>query len=60
MRAAAEQAGCDTVLALAEVKETWDVLPSDSDRWDDYDYYKDDEDDGYRSPSDGPQRLSAQ
>ncbi len=25
VRAAAEQAGCDAVLALAEVKETWDV-----------------------------------
>lgn len=38
VRAAAEQAGCETVLALAEVKETWDALPSDSDQWDDYDY----------------------
>jgi hypothetical protein len=36
LRAAAEQAGCETVLALAEVKETWDVLPSD-DEWGDYD-----------------------
>ncbi|MGH3459752.1 2OG-Fe(II) oxygenase [Aeromicrobium sp.] len=53
VRAAAEQAGCETVLALAEVKETWDALPSDSDRWDDYNYYED-EDDGYRSPSEDP------
>lgn len=47
LRAAAEQAGCETVLALAEVKETWDALPSDDDQWDDYGY---EEDDGYRSP----------
>jgi 2OG-Fe(II) oxygenase superfamily len=38
LRAAAEQAGCETVLALAEVKETWDAMPSDGDPWDDYDY----------------------
>src|SRR3954469_1171414 len=36
VRAAAERAGCESVLALAEVKETWDALPSDSDPWDDY------------------------
>ena len=42
VRAAAEQAGCDTVLALAEVKETWDALPSD--QWDDYEYCEDDGD----------------
>ncbi len=54
VRAAAEQAGCQTVLALAEVKETWDALPSDSDGWDDYDYYEDEKDDGYRSPSEDP------
>jgi hypothetical protein len=49
VRAAAEQAGCETVLALAEVKETWDALPSDSDQWDDYDE-DEDEDGGYRDP----------
>lgn len=27
LRAAAEHAGCETVLALAEVKETWDAIP---------------------------------
>ncbi len=43
LRAAAEQAGCEAVLALAEVKETWDAWPSGSDPWDD-DYY-DEEDD---------------
>ena len=49
LRAAAERAGCESVLALAEVKETWDALPSDSDPWDYYDYYEDeDEDDGDR------------
>ena len=56
VRTAAERAGCETVLALAEVKETWDALPSGSDQRDDYDdYYEDeDEDDGYRDedPSD--------
>jgi hypothetical protein len=34
------------VLALAEVKQTWDAQPSDSDPWDDYDYYDEDEDGG--------------
>ncbi len=34
LRAAAEQAGCDAVLALAEVKETWDALPVGDDPWD--------------------------
>lgn len=37
LRAAAEQAGCETVLALAEVKQTWNVDVSDSDPWHDYD-----------------------
>ena len=50
LRAAAERAGCGAVLALAEVKETWDAWPSDGDPWDDYDFYdeeeeEDDEDD---------------
>jgi hypothetical protein len=49
LRAAAKQAGCETVLALAEVKETWDAWPSDDDPWNDYynDYdEEDDTDDG--------------
>ncbi len=33
------------MLALAEVKETWHAWPSDSDPWDDYDYYDDEEED---------------
>jgi len=45
LRAAAEGAGCEAVLALAEVKETWDAWPSGSDPWDDYDYYDDDDED---------------
>jgi hypothetical protein len=45
VRAAAEQAGCETVLALAEVKETWDVLPSDHDPWDDYEEEEEEPDD---------------
>ena len=48
VRAAAERAGCESVLALAEVKETWDALPSDDDQRDYYDDYCEDEDDGYR------------
>jgi hypothetical protein len=47
LRAAAELAGCEAVLALAEVKETWDAWPSDEDPWDDYDYYEEDEDEDY-------------
>jgi 2OG-Fe(II) oxygenase superfamily len=43
LRAAADQAGCEAVLALAEVKETWDCHPSE-DQWDDYDDYDEDED----------------
>src|SRR5712691_9120041 len=53
LRAAAERAGCQAVLALAEVKETWDAWPTDEDPWDDYDYEEeneDDEDDAYRDP----------
>src|SRR5262249_58091931 len=51
VRAAAEQAGCETVLARAEVKERWDALPPDGDQWDDY---HDDEDEGYRAPDAAP------
>jgi 2OG-Fe(II) oxygenase superfamily len=42
LRAAATRAGCETVLALAEVKETWDALPSGNDR---HDYYEDEDED---------------
>ena len=45
LRAAAERAGCETVLALAEVKETWSAWPPDSDPWDDYDYHYDEDED---------------
>ncbi|WP_234044630.1 2OG-Fe(II) oxygenase [Streptomyces adelaidensis] len=46
LRAAAERAGCETVLALAEVKETWDALPDGDDPWNDYnDYYEDEDED---------------
>src|SRR4051794_22094493 len=44
LRAAADRAGCETVLALAEVKETWDVQPADGYRWDD-DYDEDEDPD---------------
>ncbi|MCE7001820.1 2OG-Fe(II) oxygenase [Kibdelosporangium philippinense] len=53
VRAAAQQAGCETVLALAEVKETWDALPSHSDPWNDHDYYED-EDEEERGPGEDP------
>ncbi|RZB18290.1 2OG-Fe(II) oxygenase [Streptomyces sp. F001] len=43
LRAAAAQAGCETVLALAEVKETWDATPPGYDPWDDYGYDEEDE-----------------
>ena len=44
LRAAAERAGCEAVLALAEVKETWDAWPSGGGAWDGYEFY-DEEDD---------------
>ncbi|AUY48309.1 2OG-Fe(II) oxygenase [Streptomyces sp. CB01881] len=49
LRAAAGQAGCESVLALAEVKQTWDAYPADDAPWDDYYGYDEegeDEDDG--------------
>ncbi|MFJ9543618.1 2OG-Fe(II) oxygenase [Streptomyces sp. NPDC101225] len=46
LRAAAAQAGCETVLALAEVKETWDATPAGYDPWDDYGYDEEDEEGG--------------
>ncbi len=50
VRAAAEQAGCETVLALAEVRETWDVLPSDDGPW----AYDDEDEDGQDGPGEDP------
>lgn len=44
LRSAAERAGCETVLALAEVKETWDVETSGGYGWDDYHDEDDDTD----------------
>ena len=38
LRAAARQAGCESVLAPAEAKETWDACPEGDDPWDDYGY----------------------
>lgn len=48
VRAAAERAGCETVLALAEVKETWDVEPSGGYGWGGYD---DEYEDGHQLTS---------
>ncbi len=42
LRAAADQADCEAVLALAEVKETWDCYPSEAQR-DNYGYYDEDD-----------------
>jgi 5-methylcytosine-specific restriction endonuclease McrA len=44
VRPAADRAGCEAVLALAEVKETWDALPADHARRDCYDDYYEVED----------------
>jgi hypothetical protein len=49
LEAAAEQAGCETVFALAEIKETWDAIPA-GESWvgggyDEYDEYDDPESD---------------
>jgi 2OG-Fe(II) oxygenase superfamily len=49
LRAAADQADCEAVLALAEVKETWDCYPSE-DQSDDYGYGGDDDDGGGADP----------
>src|SRR6266571_6667873 len=49
LRAAAGQADCEAVLALAEVKETWDCYPSE-DQWDDHGYYGEGEDDYGHDP----------
>jgi hypothetical protein len=46
LRAAAGQAGCASVLALAEVKETWDAYPEGDDPWGDYGYDEDGGEDG--------------
>jgi predicted 2-oxoglutarate/Fe(II)-dependent dioxygenase YbiX len=44
LRAAANRAGCDVVLALAEIQETWDAIDSDdADTWHDYDYEEEEE-----------------
>ena len=51
LQAAAEQAGCETALALAEIKETWDAIPA-SEPWaggwydDEFEDPDDDPDDG--------------
>jgi 2OG-Fe(II) oxygenase superfamily len=54
LRAAAQRAGCETVLALAEVKETWDAYPSGGGRRNYFnDYYEfEHDDDGGADPTD--------
>ena len=53
LREAAEQVGCETVLALAEIKETWDALPAEESwRYGGYD-------DEYDDPGDDPEDDSA-
>jgi hypothetical protein len=52
LRAAAEETGCETALALAEIKETWDALPAgESWRYDAYDAEYDDPDDDHEDDS---------
>jgi len=64
LRSAVQQAGCQAVLALAEVKETWDAWPSDEDPWDDYGDYEEGEDEDYhgayrdRAGSNGDYQLN--
>jgi hypothetical protein len=50
LRAASGHAGCESVLALAEVKETWDAYPEGDDPWNDY---EDDEDEDGGAGEDG-------
>ncbi|GAA3777714.1 2OG-Fe(II) oxygenase [Streptomyces chiangmaiensis] len=45
LRAAAGQAGCESVLALAEVKQTWDAYPAGDAPWDDYYGYNEEDED---------------
>jgi hypothetical protein len=53
LREAAEQAGCETALALAEIKETWDAVPDgESGRYGGYD-------DEYDDPEDDPEDDNA-
>jgi 2OG-Fe(II) oxygenase superfamily len=56
LRAAAEEAGCEVVLALADVHETWSAFEPDHDswgrgsgrrRWDDHEPEEEDEDDWF-------------
>lgn len=45
LRAAAGQAGCESVLALAQVKETWEAHPAGDDPWGEYGYDEDEDGD---------------
>lgn len=57
LQLAAERAGCETVLALAEIKETWDAIPAGepwSGGWHDDDEFDDPDDD----PDDGDHDLN--
>ena len=64
LRAAADRAGCEAVLALADIRETHDAYPADEvygyrrRRWHDaYDYYEDDE---YSGASDDEREYEIQ
>ncbi|MFD5571140.1 2OG-Fe(II) oxygenase [Streptomyces cadmiisoli] len=52
LRAAAEQAGCEAVLALADVQETWGAYPVGDAAWDD-DHWYDEEDEEGEADEDG-------
>ncbi len=66
LRAAADRAGCEAILALADIKETHAAYPADEvygyrhRGWHDaYDYYEDD-DDEYRGASDNDREYVTQ
>ncbi|MET8862314.1 hypothetical protein ABZW11_05080 [Nonomuraea sp. NPDC004580] len=50
LRAAAERAGCESTLALAEIQETWDAYDPDEDEDAWYGDYQDEDPDDYEDP----------
>ena len=67
LRAAADKAGCETILALADIQETHDAYPADEvygygrPGWHDpYDYYDNDGDDEYSAAGEHPREYVIQ
>ncbi|MED7928812.1 2OG-Fe(II) oxygenase [Nonomuraea sp. LP-02] len=50
LRAAAERAGCEITLALAEIQETWDAYDPDEDEDAWYGHHEDEDPDDYEAP----------